>query len=417
MKVEISNAEREATRGALVECDPDTEAALSGGPRALVVDDDAPLRGLITRLLREEEFDVVEAEDGRVALELFEAQRFDVVLSDVCMPGMSGLDLLRTIRRTNLEIPVILLTGLDPEEVIEEARKYGALECLSKPIDARKVVKAMLHAERLHRLAIAKRMAMDALDSAYARAGDRAGLERTLSTALLGLRMAFQPIVHAKNGALFGYEALMRSSEPTLPHPGAVLDAAERLGRVHDVGRVVRSLAARSIPDAPGGALIFVNLHSADLEDPDLYDLESPLTKHASRVVLEITERAALERCSGVEERIARLRTLGFRVAVDDLGAGYAGLTSFALLEPQVVKLDMSLVRDVATNSTKRTLVASLSAACRGLGVTVVAEGVETIAERDCLVELGCDLLQGYLFARPGPPFPRLSELPPAFVG
>jgi EAL domain-containing protein (putative c-di-GMP-specific phosphodiesterase class I) len=107
--------------------------------------------------------------------------------------------------------------------------------------------------------------------------------------------------------------------------------------------------------------------------------------------------------------RIATLREMGFRIAVDDLGAGYAGLTSFALLEPEIVKLDMSLVRDVHLNSTKQKLVRSMTALARDMGMMVVGEGVETMEERQALEALGCDLLQGYLFAKPSKPFPTVT--------
>jgi EAL domain-containing protein (putative c-di-GMP-specific phosphodiesterase class I) len=98
-----------------------------------------------------------------------------------------------------------------------------------------------------------------------------------------------------------------------------------------------------------------------------------------------------------------------FRVAIDDLGAGYAGLTSFATLDPDFVKLDMSLVRDIHRNHTKERVVRSMAAVCRELGMLVVAEGVESPQERDLLVALGCDFLQGYLLAKPGRPFPTFA--------
>jgi EAL domain-containing protein (putative c-di-GMP-specific phosphodiesterase class I) len=81
-------------------------------------------------------------------------------------------------------------------------------------------------------------------------------------------------------------------------------------------------------------------------------------------------------------------------------------LTSFALLEPEIVKLDMTPTRDIDKSSVKQKLVGSLVGLCREMGMTIIAEGVETAAERDALIELGCDLLQGYLFAKPGRPFP-----------
>jgi EAL domain-containing protein (putative c-di-GMP-specific phosphodiesterase class I) len=131
----------------------------------------------------------------------------------------------------------------------------------------------------------------------------------------------------------------------------------------------------------------------------------------APQVVLEITERASLHHIRDVQSRIARLREMGFRIAVDDLGAGYAGLTSFAQLEPEVVKLDMSLVRNVHAQPTKQTLVRTMISMCHELGMKVVAEGIETPEERDAILEAGCDLMQGYLFARPGPAFPSLSNI------
>ena len=110
-----------------------------------------------------------------------------------------------------------------------------------------------------------------------------------------------------------------------------------------------------------------------------------------------------------MQARIGRLREMGFRIAVDDLGAGYAGLTSFAQLEPEVVKLDMSLVRNVHTQPTKQTLVRTMISMCKELGMKIVAEGIESPEERDVIVAAGCDLMQGYLFAKPGKPFPESS--------
>lgn len=380
-----------------------------GVVRVLVVDDDEMVRRATTRVLVAEGFDVEQAADGRAAIEALERSKFDVVLSDVCMPNMTGLELLRAIRTRDLELPVILQTGAPDIEVAMEAKRHGALHYLTKPVDAQRIVMAVMRAERLSRLAIAKRMAMDALGSALPRAGDLAGLELSLTSALENLWMAYQPIVRVSDRSLFGYEALMRSREAALPHPGAVLDAAERLDRLKEVGRRVRSLVALPFARAPQSAWLFVNLHAADLEDETLADAKSPLVAIADRVVLEITERAALDGVKSVEKRVAQLREIGFKIAIDDLGAGYAGLTSFALLEPDIVKLDMTLVRDVDTTPTKSKLIASVCQVCRDLDVQVVAEGIETAAERDALTTLGCDLFQGYLLGRPGPPFPAFG--------
>jgi EAL domain-containing protein (putative c-di-GMP-specific phosphodiesterase class I) len=124
--------------------------------------------------------------------------------------------------------------------------------------------------------------------------------------------------------------------------------------------------------------------------------------------VLEVTERAGLEGLSDIAARVARLRGMGFRIGLDDLGAGDAGLNVFASIDPEYVKLDRELVRDVHRHPRKLTLVASLISLCRQLGVKVIAEGVETPEERDALLGTGCDLFQGFLFARPGPGLPEV---------
>jgi len=243
-----------------------------------------------------------------------------------------------------------------------------------------------------------------------AKGNDLAALRVSLDRALSSLWMAYQPIVRAATGSLFGYEALLRSDDPALPDPSAFLDAAERLGRVYDVGRAVRRKASQSMDHLPSPALLFVNLHAIELDDETLTCPSAPLTAIASRVVLEITERASLESIDDVPSRVARLRELGFRIAIDDLGAGYSGLTSVARLEPEFVKLDMSLVRDVHKSPVKRKLVRSMTTLFKDMGITVVAEGIEVIEEKDTLVELGCDLLQGYLVARPARTFPEVRK-------
>jgi EAL domain-containing protein (putative c-di-GMP-specific phosphodiesterase class I) len=236
---------------------------------------------------------------------------------------------------------------------------------------------------------------------------DRLG--EVFDRALDGLWMAFQPIVGDETKPAFAYEALLRSHEPAMSTPAEVLTAAEELGRLDELGQRVRALSATAFPRAPDDALLFVNLHSHDLLDPSLYDANAPLASLVPRVVLELTERAPLDRIQDVGRRLSILRFNGFRVAVDDLGAGHAGLASFATVEPEFVKLDMSLVRDLDTTPVQRRLVSSLLDACRDLKTRVIAEGVETEAELNALRELGCELFQGFYFGRPSDSF----ALPP----
>ena len=323
------------------------------------------------------------------------------------MPTVDGIELLRTVREYDLDIPVILMTGTPEVRTAIKALELGALRYLTKPIDNHALVDEIGYAVRMCRIARLNREALAHVGDLDKFVGDRAGLESRFRRALEKVAMAYQPIVSWAKQEVHSYEALVRTGEPTLPHPGALFDAAERTGRLRDLGRAIRASVARSAGD--GTSLLFVNIHPQDLNDEELASPDAPLSRVASRVVLEITERASLGAVVDVRTRVDSLRKLGFRIAVDDLGAGYAGLTTFTLLQPDFVKLDMTLVRDIDADTTRQRVVGTMSRLCRELGMSVVAEGIETVAERDTLLTLGCDLLQGYLFARPGPPFPRVT--------
>jgi EAL domain-containing protein (putative c-di-GMP-specific phosphodiesterase class I)/ActR/RegA family two-component response regulator len=377
--------------------------------RVLVVDDELAVLRLHERVLRSAGYEVVAATDGLHAQAAVREQRFDVIVSDISMPGLDGLGLLRAVRARDLDVPVILVTGEPTVDAAMKAVEFGALNYLVKPIAGRTLTDVVAHATRLHHIARLKRSALAHLGQGEHQVGDLAGLESAFGRALTGLQMAFQPIVLWPWKRIHGHEALLRSSEPLLPHPGAILDAAERLGRLNDLGRAVRSAVAGSAADLPAGVKCFVNLHPRDLLDEDLYAVGAPLSKLAGRVVLELTERAALDGVGDVQGRVAALRGLGYQIAIDDLGAGYAGLTAFAELKPEVVKIDMSLIRGIHLDEVKQKLVGSIVSVCRDMRLAIVAEGVETIEERDALAGLGAELLQGYLFAKPGRPFPTVT--------
>jgi EAL domain-containing protein (putative c-di-GMP-specific phosphodiesterase class I) len=279
---------------------------------------------------------------------------------------------------------------------------------LVNPFDLELLTTAVTQARRIHRIAKLRRQAVALLGTANRQLGDRTALEASFERAMGSLWMAYQPIVSCSRREIHAFEALLRSREPTLPTPGALLEAAERLDRLPALGRAIRDRVAASVGAAPAQA-IFVTLHTRDLLDEALYSTSAPLSKVASKVVLEITERASLDEVVDVRARVAALRALGFRVAVDDLGAGFAGLTAFAQLEPEVVKFDMSLVRGLQDSTTRQKLIRSMTGLFREMGIAAVAEGVETHAERDAVLATGCDLLQGYLFAKPGEAFPTVN--------
>ena len=370
--------------------------------RILLVDDDEGVRRNYAKLLQRLGFVVEAAADGQQAVELLVGGSFDAIISDLAMPKMSGLEFLRAVRQHDLDIPVVLMTGAPGLETAVVAIEYGAFRYLTKPVDFDELAEVARRAVSLGRMAKLKREAIEVVGSQGMQLGDRASLDVRFNSALERLWMAYQPIVHWQTRAVYAYEALLRSDEPSLKSPMEILDAAERLGRLHDLGRRIRERVARAAPGAPQDALLFVNLHPADLDDAELLSPVSPLAAIASRVVLEVTERASLHGVKGLAAKIAKLRELGYRIAIDDLGAGYAGLSSFAQLEPEFVKLDMSLIRGLDAYPKKRSIVQAMTRLCaHELAIQVVSEGVETLQERDVLALDGCALMQGYLFAKP----------------
>jgi len=365
--------------------------------RVLVVDDDEQVLFVIAEVLRRDGHEVVTACRGDEGLARLRDGEFDAIVSDIRMPDMDGVTLLRRVRDTDFDLPVILVTGSPDVETAASAVEYGALRYLTKPVTSETLTEVVNHAVRLCRLGRWRRRALDHVLAGHRLVGDRAAVEAALESALGSLRLAGQPIVRP-DGSRFGVEVLARTSSQALSNPAALIDAAERLDLVHTLGRAVRSRAAAL--KLPGDNL-FVNIHPMDLVDEDLFSRVAPLTARAHSVVLEITERASLERVPDLVRRVKELRQLGYRIAVDDLGAGYSGLNTFASLSPDIVKLDMSLVRGADADPVKRKLIGSLAGLCHDLGAILVAEGVETEGERACVVELGCDLLQGYLLGRP----------------
>jgi EAL domain-containing protein (putative c-di-GMP-specific phosphodiesterase class I)/CheY-like chemotaxis protein len=377
-----------------------TSSAKKG--RVLIADDEHAVVRAYQRILAARGFEVRAATDGVDAKSFLEREEFDVILSDVHMPGMTGIDLLRAAREVGRDVPVILITGGSDDEFAELASEYGALLYLVKPVDARVMVQVVEHAIRLHRTAEAKRGAGAVPEEPTSTTdADRGALSDRFSRALAALRIAYQPIVDWRSRSLYGYEALVRSDEPALALPLALLDAAETLGRMIELGRAIRARVASTIHRAPERARIFVNLHPIELSDPEVLSRDAPLSQHSHRVVLEITERASLDRMKNVFGHIAELRRMGFQIAVDDLGAGYSGLSALARLMPELVKLDLSLIRDVHKEPMKRELIRHMAQLCTETGILVVAEGVETTAERDTLDVIGCTLMQGYLFGKP----------------
>lgn len=372
-------------------------------PVVLVIDDDEQFVRSCTRILESWNYEVFTAFDGRSAVKLVSEKAFDVILSDINVPGLTGLEVLRVVRQHDRDLPVVLMTGGPALESAREAVDGGALSYLIKPLSPPELKQVMERAVQNHQVARRERQI---LHTSEEHERELAQLQAKFDNALEAMWMAFQPIVSWSRKTVVAYEALMRTRATELRSPLDILRAAEELDQIHVLGRTTRRRIADVLRDHPELPGVFVNLHVLDLADENLYDAQAPLAVYSQRIHFEITERMAIEKIADLPARIARLRGLGYRIAVDDLGEGYSGLNSLAQLEPDAVKLDMSLIRGIDTTPTKRKMVHALSTLCRELETPLIAEGVETEAERDRLVELGADLFQGYLFARPDFPFP-----------
>jgi EAL domain-containing protein (putative c-di-GMP-specific phosphodiesterase class I) len=374
--------------------------------RVLVVDDEPDFATWASTVLRGCGLETVIAGGARSALNLIRERKprrldFDTILSDIRMPELSGIDLLLGVRNHDADLPVILLTGEPTIETAIRAVELGAVRYLLKPVSSEDLIVAVSRGLHLRRMALLRRERLIRFPLPDRTPSPNRVSAKAFDEAVAGLWTAFQPIVHARSGGVFGHEILVRTDAPDLRSPESFLGAGELLGRVGEITRGVWNAAAAALDGGEDSGTLFVNLHVRDLDDADLMSALSPLAPHSKNVILELTERASLLDVPDIGRRLATLRELGFRVAVDDLGAGYSGLSTFVLLKPDVVKLDSTLIHGVHQDPTKQRLIGSMTALCRDLGIQSVAEGIESEEDRDAAAALDCDLLQGYFIGLP----------------
>lgn len=380
----------------------------TGARRVLVIDDEIAVVRVVGLLLERSGFSVMTASNARDGLELLKTEKFHAVLSDIIMPELSGVDFLRELRRYDMDVPVILMTAGPTLDSALDAIAYGAQQYLLKPVEPDALVQAVGRAAALGELARLKRSAL----AGQARSAgdslaqtDRAALENTLKRALAATHVVFQPIVSIGTGSVLGYEALMRCDDAIFASYGQVLEAAVRIGWRTTLARTLYHRIGDRIADLPEGALLFVNIHPLDAQEGMLLGPDAPLEPIAGSVVLEVSEHAPADQLAALALDSGRLRGAGYRIAVDDLGTGPAGLTAFTRLSPAWAKLDRSLFAALDRDPSRLIVTRAMVALCAELRVPVIAEGVETVGERDALRSLGIDLLQGNVFGHPSVEF------------
>ena len=227
------------------------------------------------------------------------------------------------------------------------------------------------------------------------------------------LRLHYQPRVRLADGRTTGVEALVRWQHPTrgLLPPAEFITVAEESGFIRELGAWVleEAVAQAARWQAAGAELqVSVNLSARQLADPGLRDrVTTALARSgvpAARLVLEITETALMSDPETAMATLTALKALGTGVAVDDFGTGYASLSYLRRFPVDELKIDRSFVAGMTEDAGDRAIVASCVHLAHAMGLVSVAEGVETAAQRDALLALGCDVAQGYHYSRPVPP-------------
>ena len=224
------------------------------------------------------------------------------------------------------------------------------------------------------------------------------------------LELFFQPKVDARSGKVTAAEALLRWNHPTrgMVMPGEFIPLAERSGLIGPLGDWVIEAAcrqARAWRDKGLRMRVAINLSAYQMRQDDIVDrITDALTRHRihpSLLTCEITESAAMEDTLATQETFRRLGELGAHLSIDDFGTGYSSLSYLRQLPAQELKIDMSFVKDIESGADARAVVDAVVKLAHALGLKVVAEGVENTRQQQILIELGCDELQGFLFAKP----------------
>jgi EAL domain-containing protein (putative c-di-GMP-specific phosphodiesterase class I) len=325
---------------------------------------------------------------------------------------------------------MIALSAADDRSTVLEMLEAGAVGYLLKggPVDA--IFDAIEHAPDGHSTLSAE-VAGDVIDAlaGQLRAGSRTrkranALERRIQRTCRdegALRIVFQPIVGLADGVAVGHEALARFAGPPARAPDLWFADAASVGLQFELELVAVRKALEALPQLSGVTYLAVNVSPMTLTKTAFRKLVA--AADPERLVVEITEHAPIHDYARIDDAVAKLRKLGVRLAIDDAGAGFASLRHILRLSPDLIKLDLTLIRDIHADRSKQALAAGLIAFAEKSGASIIAEGVEQQLEMRALVELGVRYGQGHFFGKPGPLEPKTprrrraqSSLPAAFT-
>jgi EAL domain-containing protein (putative c-di-GMP-specific phosphodiesterase class I)/AmiR/NasT family two-component response regulator len=385
------------------------------GRRVLVVEDSVVQRGYLVGLLRQLNFgEVLEAGDGNEALRVLEQQEqpLYLVLTDLEMPGMDGIELTCQLRERRLTENLIVVSARDPRllEIIEsmacEDASIGLLGTLLKPVQLDALTQLLVKAS--------DRSDGSARPAAAQSLPPQASLEE-LAQALTRREFVpwFQPKINMQNGHLKGLEALARWKHPQrgLLSPAHFIDTLEghpimadfTLDLVQQVLDRIIDWQAHGLPPLT----VSINLSADNLADRSFIDrLMARVSKTGvspSVLVWEVTETSVMRQLSQALTNMGRLRLAGYGLAMDDFGIGYSSMQQFARCPFTELKIDRAFVNGAAQWPNRHMVLKSALDLGQSLGVATVAEGVETVEDWKLLRDLGCDMAQGYLLAKPMP--------------
>jgi EAL domain-containing protein (putative c-di-GMP-specific phosphodiesterase class I) len=401
-------------RGTTAGLEPCARDALADAT-LLVVDDHESNVALLQLLLRDAGVSTVHGlTDAREAVSRCLELRPDLVLLDLHMPHMDGCAVLAALQAAlpaDTFLPVLVLTADSSAAARKDALDAGAKDFLTKPFDHVETVlrvRNLLETGALYRSVQGHNARLQAeLDEAREeeqrrsaeRLTRRERIERVLRDGTLS--MVFQPIVDLQDGRLVGVEALARfDCEPRRPPNEWFAEAAD-VGLGVELELTAVEAAVRQLDHVPADAFMSVNVSAAAAMRGELRGLLAGTP--GSRLVLELTEHTRIEDYEPLLAAIDRHRLQGVRIAVDDTGAGHAGLRHILRLRPDIIKLDLDLTRDIHADPARRVLACSLKMFAHEIGAVVVAEGVENRDELVTLQALGVPWGQGYHLGRPSP--------------